>query len=489
MVAADSGKDRGIRFEPRERAPPGVALGLGLQIGVTPLVVAILVPTIAFRAAGAEDALLAWVVFVSLLVCGLAATLQAVRFGRIGGGFILAPTVSAAGIAVATDALRAGGPSLLAVLVASAALIQMLLSARLSWLRRILTPTVSATVVLLLVISVMPVIFGMLDDVPDGAPAAAGPVAALSTLFVICAVSLKATGVWRLWAPLAGLVVGSLVAAAFGLYDTERVAQAAWFALPEPAWPGLDLSFGPVFWALLPAFGFVTVVTTMQTITGSLAIQNVSYRQKRAVDFRAVQNAVGTGGASSLLGGLLGTMPLSNLSIGASVASMTGRRVAVRRVRDGRSARGPCLRAESPGSGPVDTRRGPRGLYRGADGDPVRGRTETARDRRVRPSEGTHRRSLLLDRARVPVRPDLPGTRPGLRGRPADQRDDLRRSRGDSPHGVRAADRTPGQPAADRSRPLGGEGPPRVPGRIRIAQRLREADGRASRGGGARKRC
>lgn len=324
MVAADSGKDRGIRFEPRERAPPGVALGLGLQIGVTPLVVAILVPTIAFRAAGAEDALLAWVVFVSVLVCGLAAALQAVRFGRIGGGFILAPTVSAAGIAVATDALRAGGPSLLAVLVASAALIQMLLSARLSWLRRILTPTVSATVVLLLVISVMPVIFGMLDDVPDGAPAAAGPVAALSTLFVICAVSLKATGVWRLWAPLAGMIVGSLVGAAFGLYDTARVAQAAWFALPEPAWPGLDLSFGPVFWALLPAFGFVTVVTTMQTITGSLAIQNVSFRDKRAVDFRAVQNAVGTGGASSLLGGLLGTMPLSNLSIGASVASMTG---------------------------------------------------------------------------------------------------------------------------------------------------------------------
>ena len=324
MGAAASPETRSIRFEPGERPPLAVALGLGLQVAVTPLFVAILVPTIAFRAAGADDELVSWAVFVSVLLCGLTAALQAARFGRVGAGFVIAPAVSAAGIAVTTDALRSGGPPLLAALVLSAAALQLLFSARLSWLRRILTPTVSATVVFLLVVNVMPVVFAMLDDVPEGSPAAGAPVAALATVFVISTIALKATGAWRLWAPIAGVIAGSLVAGAFGLYDGSRVAEAAWIAAAAPRWPGLDLDFGPAFWGLLPAFGFVTLVTSMQAIGGSLAIQNVSWRRRRAVDFRSVQNTVATGGLGSLLAGLAGGMPLSTLQTGASLAELTG---------------------------------------------------------------------------------------------------------------------------------------------------------------------
>ncbi len=163
MRAAASSGSRNIRFEPGERLRVPVALGLGLQVAITPLFVAILVPTIAFRAAGADDGLVSWAVFVSVLLCGLTAALWAGRFGRIGAGFLIAAAVSAAGIAVTTDALRSGGPPLLAALVLSAAALQLLFSARLSWLRRILTPAVSATVVLLLVVNVMPVVSSMLD--------------------------------------------------------------------------------------------------------------------------------------------------------------------------------------------------------------------------------------------------------------------------------------------------------------------------------------
>ena len=324
MGTAAGDGSRNIRFEPPERAPLPVALGLGLQVAITPLFVAIMIPTIAFRAAGSDDGLVSWVVFVSVLLCGLTAALQAVRFGRIGAGFLIAPAISAAGIAVTTDALRSGGPALLATLVLSAAVLQVLFSARLSWLRRILTPAVSSTVVLLLVVNVMPVVFSMLDDVPEGSPAAGAPLAALSTVFVISAIALKATGAWRLWAPIVGVIAGSLVAAAFGIYDGTRVTEAAWIAVSVPRWPGLDLDFGPAFWGLLPAFAFVTLVTTMQAISGSLAIQNVSWRRRRAVDFRSVQNTVTTSGLGNSLAALGGGMPLSTLSTGASLAELTG---------------------------------------------------------------------------------------------------------------------------------------------------------------------
>ena len=45
----------------------------------------------------------------------------------------------------------------------------------------------------------MPVIiFGMLTDVPEGTPPAAAPASAATTLIVIAALALRATGVWRL---------------------------------------------------------------------------------------------------------------------------------------------------------------------------------------------------------------------------------------------------------------------------------------------------
>ena len=106
-----------------------------------------------------------------------------------------------------------------------------------------------------------------------------------------------------------GVIAGSLVAVAFGLYDSGAVGRAAWVGIPNTAWPGFDLSFGPVFWALLPAFVFVTLVGAIETIGDGVAIHRVSWRRPRAVDFRAVQGAVAADGAGNLLSGLVGTVP------------------------------------------------------------------------------------------------------------------------------------------------------------------------------------
>ena len=66
---------------------------------------------------------------------------------------------------------------------------------------------------------------------------------------------------------------------------------------------------GPAFVALLPAFVFVAVIGTIQAITGAVAIQRVSWRRPRAVDYRAVQGAVAADGVGKLLSGVAGIMP------------------------------------------------------------------------------------------------------------------------------------------------------------------------------------
>ena len=324
MEADDSGNPSGVRYEPDEKPPAPLAFGLGLQLAVLNIAGVVLTPAIVVRAGGGSEAFLSWAVFAAVAVCGVTTALQARRFGRIGAGYVLLMGTSGAFIAVCITALAEGGPTMLATLVVVSSLFQFALSARLSLFRRVLTPTVAGVVLMLIAVTVMPVIFGMLEDVPKGTPRPAAPLSALTTVLVITGVALKARGALRLWAPVIGVLAGSLVAAWFGLYDAARVAGAAWVGLPEGSWPGFDLNFGPVFWALLPAFVFVTLVGAIETIGDSVAIQRVSWRRPRAVDFRAVQGALAADGMGNLLSGLAGTMPNTTYSTSVSVTELTG---------------------------------------------------------------------------------------------------------------------------------------------------------------------
>ncbi len=183
---------------------------------------------------------------------------------------------------------------------------------------------------MLIPVTIIPLMFDLLTDVPDGAPPSAPGFSALVTLLVISGLALKARGALRLWAPVGGVAAGSIVAGFFGIYDTNLVAEAAWIGLPSGGWPGLDLSFGPTFWTLLPAFVFVTLVGAIETIGDAVAIQRVSHRQARAVDFRAVQGALAADGLGNLLSGLAGTVPNTTYSTSISVTELTG--VGARRV-------------------------------------------------------------------------------------------------------------------------------------------------------------
>lgn len=313
-----------VRYEADEKPPPLLAFGLGLQLAILCVGGIVFTPAIVVRAAGGGEDYLSWAVFAAVAVCGATTMLQAIRIGRFGAGYVLIMGTSGAFIAVCIAALAKGGPGMLATLVLVSSLFQFVLSERLSLFRRVLTPTVAGTVIMLIAVTVMPIVFGMFDDVPKGAPVLAAPLSALVALVAIVGIALKATGALRLWAPVIGVVAGTLVGAWFGIYDTARVAQAAWIGLPRGSWPGLDLSFGPVFWTLLPGFVFVTLIGAIETVGDGAAIQRVSWRRPRAVDFKAVQGAVAADGVGNLLSGLLATVPNTTYSTSVSVTELTG---------------------------------------------------------------------------------------------------------------------------------------------------------------------
>ena len=201
---------------------------------------------------------------------------------------------------------------------------------RLSLFRRILTPTVSGTIILLIPVTVMPIILGRLDDVPSGSSASTALACALTTIVLLAGISFRGTRTLRPWAPVIGLVGGALVGGFLGLYDLGRVASAPWIGVPSPEWPTLEPQLGPSFWSLLPAFLLVSLSCTVRTVGASLAIQSVSWRRRRATDFRAVQGALAADALGNLLAGLAGTMMIAVRSTTVSLTQMT--RVASRRI-------------------------------------------------------------------------------------------------------------------------------------------------------------
>ena len=319
-----------MRYEPDERPPPALSVGLGIQLVLLTVAGVVLTPAVVIQASGWSESYIPWAVFAALAVSGTTTVLQAIRVGRVGAGYVLLMGTSGVFIAVCVAALAEGGPPLMATLVIASSLFQFGFAARLSWLRRIVTPTVAGCVVMLIAVTVMPIAFSVLDRVPEGASPLASPVCAGLTLLVFAAVALRASGAWRLWAPVMGIVAGCVAAGVFGLYDTGRVSDASWVGLPEGSWPGLDLEFGPAFWALLPAFLLATAVGAIETVGDAIAIQRVSWRAPRAADFRAVQGAVAADGVGNLLSGLVGTVPNTTYSSSVSVTEIT--RVASRSV-------------------------------------------------------------------------------------------------------------------------------------------------------------
>ena len=284
----------------------------------------VVLATIVVRASGQSDEYLAWAIFASLLICGLTTGLQAARIGAFGGGAVTAMGSSGAVAAVAVLALVSGGPPLFGTLVVASAICQFVLAARLSHLRRLITPLVSGTLLALVAVTVMPLAFYMMNRVPAGAPAAAAPTAAAVTIIVSFGLLLRGRGRVRSLGSMLGLAAGCVAAAPFGIFDFGPVVDAPWIGIPLPSSLVPDMAFGPDFWILLPGFLFATFVITIRQVGDSVRMQRLSYREPRAVDFRQVQGAVNASGAGALLSGFAGVLPPWPRGTGVALATNQG---------------------------------------------------------------------------------------------------------------------------------------------------------------------
>ena len=316
------------RYEAHENPPPRTALGYGFQFSLLASATLLVTPVIVANESGRGEPYVVWMVFASLIVVGLSTLIQVRRLGPIGGGSVLPMFTAAFAIPFCITAVTDGGPATLTALLLVCGGLQLVISKWLFILRRLITPTVGGTVMMILSITLASVVFGLLDDASIDEPVAA-PLTALGTLVIVGALTFRGTALLRLWAPMIGIVLGSGIAAAFGLFGVDRVTRAAWVGIPSE-WPGLGVEFGVTFWVLLPAFLFLGIIISIQANGESIGIQRVSQRESRAIDFREVQGTLAGAGVSNVLAGIGGTVPNMVHAGAVSFTQVTG--IASRRV-------------------------------------------------------------------------------------------------------------------------------------------------------------
>ena len=319
-----------LKFEADEVPPFGLSALLASQTIFLILAGIVLTPVIVLRGAGMPVEMEATVIFYALLVSGTTTVLQARKVWRFGSGYILLMGTSGAFIAVGITALKTGGMPLLMTLIVASSFIQFIFANHLGLLRRLVTPLVGGTTIMLLAVTVMPIAFAQFPTNISGQEGWEAMGVAFVTLAVMLLLSFFGNRNLRLWAPIIGIIIGSVFSAFFGDLDLSQVTSAAWIGLPKLQWTGFDLSFGRHFWLLLPAFLIVTIVGAIETYGDAIAIQQISNREAKPIDFRTVQGALYADGLGNFLSGVLGTMPNTTYSTSISVVDMTG--VASRKV-------------------------------------------------------------------------------------------------------------------------------------------------------------
>ena len=134
------------------------------------------------------------------------------RLGPVGAGSVIPMATAPFAIPFCITAVTDGGPATLMALTLVTAAVQIAISRWLFILRRVVTPTVGGTVMMILSITLSSVVFGLLDDAAEVEPVAA-PVTAFVTLVVVAVLLLRGSAIVRLWAPVIGIVVGCVTAA------------------------------------------------------------------------------------------------------------------------------------------------------------------------------------------------------------------------------------------------------------------------------------
>ena len=296
---------------------------------------AVAVPLIVGRAMNLSPQDVAFLISADLFACGIATLVQSVGFPGIGIRLpvMMGVTFAAVGPMLAMAASPDVGLLGIYGSVIAAGIFAILVAPLIGRVLPLFPPVVTGTVILVIGISLMRVginwaggglptlrqtLDGQVVQVANPAYGALpGLALSLFVLLVILALIRWGRGFLANVAVLIGIVVGSIVAALFGIMDFEHVATAAPFGIVTP------FHFGMPQFHLVPVLTMclVMIVVMIESLGMFLALGEMT---GRPVDAASLTRGLRADGVGTLIGGIFNTFPYTSFSQNVGLVGVTG---------------------------------------------------------------------------------------------------------------------------------------------------------------------
>ena len=331
-MAVTNSSGRTLLYSVDENPPHWLTFVLSFQHVLLMFNGIIIVPAIIATAFDVSMEQISYLIFATIIVTSVTTWIQAVRLGRIGSGYVLFMGVSGTFFACTLDAIAVGGLALVATMCLLAAPVEFLFSYFLRHLRNIITPSVGGVVVMLVTVMVVPIGLEMWTG-PKGKPGFGSMenlAVGVFTFTTIMGIAVFGSTNIRLWAPILGTAIGYGAGLFWGLVDYSHLGSAPWIGLPQAGWPGFQFHLTAEAIPILITFGFATLVGTVESVGDVMAVQRISERNFKKIDYDRVQGCLYADGIGNCLAGLTGTIPNTTYSGNIAVLELTG--VASRRV-------------------------------------------------------------------------------------------------------------------------------------------------------------
>ena len=301
----------------------GANLAYGLQHVLTMYGGIIAVPLIIGQAAGLSSADVGLLIAASLFAGGLATLLQTLGIPFFGCRLPLVQGVSFAGVATMVAIIGSDGAGGLPVVfgaVIVASLVGLLITPLFSSIIKYFPPLVTGIVIVTIGLTLMPVTarwaMGGNSQAADFGSTANIGLAAFTLVTVLLLSKLGSASISRLSILLA-IVIGTLVAWAFGMTDFSNVLEGSLVALPEVLHYGM-----PEFrLAAILSMVFVIIVTMVETSADILAVGEII---ETKVDSKRLGNGLRADMISSALAPLFGSFTQSAFAQNVGLVAVTG---------------------------------------------------------------------------------------------------------------------------------------------------------------------
>lgn len=321
-----SGKASKLLYDVNEKTPLWLVLVMGVQHVMLIYSEIVFLPVIIGRKAGVPEEHILFASLAAGMASGLITLIQVMRLGWFGTGYTLFMGSSAAYLSGSLETLKAGGFPLLCTLSILVAPIEMLMGYFLRFLRHIITPAVGGVILLLVVLSLVQLsasewmgetghaFFASRENFLTG----------LATMCILLGVSLFGNRSLRVWSPILGMGAGLFISGLFHLLHVQDLSRYPWIGWFQGTWPGLIYDLKMDYLPLAAVLAVLTVINGVQAIGNSMAVQQISHREDRPINYQVVQGTLYGDALGNIISGLLGTVPNETYSENISVQKVTG---------------------------------------------------------------------------------------------------------------------------------------------------------------------